>query len=57
MRMNTGLSEHVRNHPEVVEVVEVVGRFLERTTMVATFFTTAVDAGMDVQKVIQQITG
>jgi len=54
LRMNTGLSEHVRNHPKVVEVV---GRFLERTTMVATFFTTAVDAGVDVQKIIQQITG
>lgn len=54
LRMNTGLREHVRSHPKVVEVV---GRFLERTTVVATFFTTAVDAGEDVQKIIQQITG
>ncbi|MDK8172283.1 hypothetical protein QP735_07035 [Curtobacterium citreum] len=50
---NVGLREHVRSHPRAVEVI---GRFLTRTTLVASFFTTAVDAGEDVQKIIQAIT-
>jgi len=47
------LREQVRAHPKVKDIL---AGFLSGTMAAATFFTTAVDAGEDVQKFIQAIT-
>lgn len=50
---NPGLADNVRHHPEVMTVLV---RFLEKTLRVASFFTTAVTVGEDVEKIVRAIT-
>ncbi|WIB65361.1 hypothetical protein [Curtobacterium sp. MCBD17_040] len=53
LAMNNGLQQEVGRH---TKVMDVIARFLRSTAFVASFFTTAVTADEDVEKIIRAIT-